>query len=378
MAETKFIEPDLDFIARLKENGGDSLKKCYQCATCSVVCNVTPDPKPFPRKEMIWAQWGLKEKLMYNPDVWLCLNCGDCTDKCPRDARPSDVIGAIRNMSFKQLAVPTALGNALSKPSFLLPLFLLPIALLFIALLGYHGGLGIPEGEIVYSKLFPILLVDSIFVPVAFFIIITSALGIKKFWNGMKENYPPAGKLDIGGAIVETVIEILTHKKFADCNANKSRRTAHLLLFFGFAALFITTNAVLVYHYLFQIDTPLALSDPVKILGNIGAVIAFIGITLIFLNRVTGDKAAGNYSYYDKNFIFAVFFTVVTGIFSEIFRLADIAAVAYTVYFTHLVFVFFLLAYLPFSKFAHMLYRTTALIYSKAAQRQKIISKKGE
>ena len=75
MTETYVIEPDLDFIKKIGALGGEDLKKCYQCATCSVACAISPDTKPFPRKEMIAASWGLKDKLVGNSDIWLCHNC---------------------------------------------------------------------------------------------------------------------------------------------------------------------------------------------------------------------------------------------------------------------------------------------------------------
>jgi quinone-modifying oxidoreductase subunit QmoC len=142
-------------------SGGESLKKCYQCATCSVVCNVTPDDKPFPRKEMIHAQWGLKDKLFSNPDIWLCHQCSDCTAYCPRGAKPGEVLGAIRKLSIEHYAFPSFMGKALGNPKNLWMLLAVPVVL-FATILAYLGKLSIPAHDIVYARdMVPVPIIDT-------------------------------------------------------------------------------------------------------------------------------------------------------------------------------------------------------------------------
>ena len=53
MSKTTRIEPCLQFVKELQEVGGVDLKKCYQCATCSVACSMFLAENPYLRKEMI-------------------------------------------------------------------------------------------------------------------------------------------------------------------------------------------------------------------------------------------------------------------------------------------------------------------------------------
>lgn len=371
MAEGKLIKPDLEFVKRVMDSGGESLKKCYQCATCSVVCNMTPDDRPFPRKEMINAQWGLKDKLFANPDIWLCHQCSDCTAYCPRGAKPGEVLGAVRKLSVENYALVGALGRALGDPKYLLFLLAVPVVI-FAVVLGYLGNLKIPEGTIIYAEKFmPVPFIDGIFIAAATFAALGFFAGIVRYWKDLSANGEQTPKMSLIGAIISVVTEFLAHKKFQQCEVTKGRAKSHLFVFYGFAGLAVTTTWAIVYLYAFHRESPYPLYDPMKILGNISAVALLLGIMWVISNRKKNAAKAGSGSYYDWLFISIVTAIVVTGILSELLRLAEIPVLAYPVYFIHLVVIFFLFAYAPYSKMAHMVYRSTALVYAKYTGRDK-------
>lgn len=365
------VQPDLKFVNDVIASGGESLKKCYQCSTCTVVCNVTPDNKPFPRKEMMYAQWGLKDKLLSNPDVWLCHQCSDCTAYCPRGAKPGEVLGAIRKMTIREYSAPGALATMVGDPKYLLLLFALPV-LIFLGITSSLGTLfEVPraeDGGIVYAHFIPVPYIDAVFVAAAAFAAFSFALGIRKYWAAMSGGRRLDGNLM--ESIKSTVADILAHKRFKDCNVTKERSTAHLLVFYSFAGLAVTTTWAIFYLYGLKWESPYPLYDPMKILGNVSALALLIGITLVTSNRRKNAEKAGNGSYFDWLFIAVIFAIVLTGIGSQLFRLGNIAFLAYPTYFVHLVVVFFLFAYAPFSKMAHMVYRTTAMVFAKHTERE--------
>jgi len=368
MVEGNLIKPNLKFVKQIISAGGCSLKKCYQCATCSVICKLSTDNNPFPRKEMIWAQWGLKKKLITNPDIWLCYQCSDCTVYCPRGAKPSEVMAGIRRLVISYYSFPKFLGNMVADVKYLPLLIAFPVVL-FLAILGFTGHLNIPSGEIVFSKFMPHLYVDAVFIPTALFALLAFSIGISRYWNDMQVNSPPKSKIGIVPSLISAIVEILTHTRFNKCELNNSRAIGHLGVFYGFVGLAITTGLAGFYLYILHMESPYPLLSPLKIMGNISAIALFVGCTLVIINRIKNKEQASIGTYFDWVLILVIYTVVISGILTELIRLADIAILAYPIYFIHLVAVFFLFFYAPYSKLAHLLYRTAAMVYAKQIQR---------
>jgi len=377
MAEAYMVEPNVDFIDEVAKLGGGDLKKCFQCATCSVACPISPENKPFPRKEMIAASWGLKDRLVGNADIWLCHNCGDCTTLCPRGAKPGDVLGAIRSYAITNYAVPKALGRAVNDPKKLPILLAIPIILfLVVGLLTGLLNLTPEAGEIAQANFFSTWLVDLFFIPLQIWVVVIFALGLKNFIKDIHENAVLEGKTDKTGldipalvsAAIRTVVTILKHDKFDECGENKDRSLAHLLVLYGFIGLFIVTSIFFVVLYGLKIHGPYSQWNPVKMLANIAGVSLVVGSILMIKNRLAKKDEAS--SFKDWALIILALSLGVTGLLTEIARLFGFAYTSYWIYFIHLVCVFYLVAYLPFSKLAHLVYRTTAMIYAEYSNRK--------
>jgi len=391
MPDAYRVKPDRAFLHRILDEGGEDLKKCFQCATCSVVCELSNGPKPFPRKEMIWSQWGLKDRLVADPDIWLCYQCNDCSTRCPRGARPGDVLAALRQQHVQHYAVPRFLGGCVNKLKCLPLMLLFPVVLLALAL-AVRGPLesvlpfGEPHGF--YAGLFPHWLLISFFSLFTGLATLAVAVGVIRFWRAMKEADGLSGGntpvLGIIPSIIRTIKSILSHDKFGKCTSRASRWSTHLLAFYGFLALFVVTVWAVIDLYVMPLlgaDSlyPFNLLHPMKILANVGCVVLIIGCIKAILDRMGNREESGASTSFDWIFVWLLLIVAVTGLLTEVFRFvaepAEHAAghagrtgleyTAFAVYFVHLTFVFELLVYLPYSKFAHLVYRSVALVYAE-------------
>ncbi|MBI9085300.1 MAG: quinone-interacting membrane-bound oxidoreductase complex subunit QmoC [Desulfobacterales bacterium] len=371
------VEPDLKFIDAIKKAGGDSLKKCIQCASCTVVCKLSPDLQPFPRKEMLYAGWGLKDRLVGNPDIWLCYNCGDCSDLCPRQAMPGDTLGAIRRLSIKEYSKPSAIHRLFDDPRYLPVLFILPA--LIITAVGLSTGLLNLQhdgGPIVYARFFPVSLIEIIFIPLPILTGLILFIGIRKMLADMQANFfyrglsndTPVEPVAFLKTLVTTLPEIIKHEKFATCTQNRGRKLSHMLVSFSYLNLALVAGTFVFALYILDSHGPYSQLNPIKIFANLSGIALIAGSLMLIKDRLKSHQEQS--FYFDWYLLGLSLFLGITGMITQFLRLADRPEMAIAIYFIHLVLVFNLIAFLPYSKLAHFIYRTVAVTYSAYARKE--------
>ena len=366
------VQGDLSFVRTLLGAGATDLKYCYQCSTCTVVCPITPAGSPFPRKEMVQAQFGMKDRLVAGLDSWLCIHCNDCSTHCPRGARPGDVMNVLRALSIEHFSVPGVIARAARSVPGVLLLLLIPAVILGAVIAGLHAatGFGFLEGEIVFSRMLPVPVVDAIFIPAAAFAALTLALALTRFLRAVAREHPRTAQgTPLVSAMLGAAGDILSQRKFRECGTNRPRARAHVMAMYGFLGLLVTTTLVAVFYYLnlFGLDVavgPYGFFHPIKMLGNASGTLVFLGCILVVVRRMTRPDA-GRATDFDRVFVWVLFLTVLTGFLAQILRVSGLGAPAYSTYFVHLVFVFFLLAYAGYTKMAHVFFRTAAMVYAR-------------
>jgi Fe-S oxidoreductase len=88
------LSPYLEARDLIIEAGGEPLKLCYQCGLCSGVCPWNLVRTFIVRRIMHEAQLGVTD--FGSEEVWTCVTCRACVQRCPRGVGIIDVMRAIR------------------------------------------------------------------------------------------------------------------------------------------------------------------------------------------------------------------------------------------------------------------------------------------
>ena len=97
----------------INENGGESLRLCYQCGSCSASCPWRDYTSFLPRRMFKEAQHGLIN--FENDAIWRCVTCNKCVERCPRGVSIIDIMRALRRaiIGMGIAEPPSALASAL-------------------------------------------------------------------------------------------------------------------------------------------------------------------------------------------------------------------------------------------------------------------------
>ena len=88
------VAPFKEGIDVIKEAGGEELKLCYQCGLCTGTCPWNLLKSFIVRRLIHQAQLGLVD--FESEEMWQCVGCKACVQRCPRGVEIKDIMRAIR------------------------------------------------------------------------------------------------------------------------------------------------------------------------------------------------------------------------------------------------------------------------------------------
>ncbi len=82
--------------------GGERIRLCIQCGTCSASCPNANRMDHTPRKLIAMARAGMREEVLSSNSMWLCASCYLCTVRCPREIKITDIMHALECISVRE------------------------------------------------------------------------------------------------------------------------------------------------------------------------------------------------------------------------------------------------------------------------------------
>jgi quinone-modifying oxidoreductase subunit QmoC len=375
------VNPEL--MLKLEKFGVKDAATCFNCGNCTAVCSLSSEAAPFPRKSIRYLQLGLKEKLMESPEPWMCYYCGECSETCPRQANPGEVMMGLRRYLTSQYD-----WTGISRLFYTSKLFEVTSILVVAALVGlgfyfFHGPMVTERVALnVFAPNTVIEALDLIMLAVLSFFLLTNAYRLFKAVMGDPGQYPEltfSEKQQVTNRLIrgipaaiyireakEFIVQFLTQKKLKACgtSSQKVQWINHLLIMTGYSVVFLL---VVVGLRWFQRDAVYAVWHPVRLLGYYATFAILYGTSVAMIGRIKKDKTVYAHSHSsDWAFLVLLWLTAFTGILIHGARLLEMPMTTYALYVIHMMIAIpMLVIEVPFAKWTHQLYRPLVLYLMK-------------
>lgn len=86
--------------------GGESLKKCIQCGSCTGSCPVSYAMDITPREVIALFRAYDIESILSSRTIWICASCYACTVRCPQGVQVTDILYALKRLALEQKIFP--------------------------------------------------------------------------------------------------------------------------------------------------------------------------------------------------------------------------------------------------------------------------------
>jgi ferredoxin len=367
------VNPELMKRIRRHGKGGElKVQSCFQCGNCTAVCPLAQDSAGFPRRAIRMAQVGMERELLASEDVWRCYACGECTRTCPREADPAEFMAAARSYAVSRLDF-TGL-SALASRSAAGTLAIFGVFSLFFSLLllsrGTPGASHLPLFEFIPGSWIHDIGV-VLFVVIGAGAAVGLATMIALFWKERRREGIPLRVGAIPGAVWSAIGEAITHRRFGQCDTGEStpappqpawylrRRVVHACVLGGFVAMLLATT---LDYLLKPIGSPVPPWYPMRLLGATGGLVCLYGLAIMLFRSQPGENGDWRKRTFADWFFPALLATTVfTGLLTEVAVYLPMTQVSHAVFVAHVVLAMDLIAMLPLTRFAHVLYRPLAL-----------------
>jgi citrate/tricarballylate utilization protein len=345
------------------------LQICNACRYCEGFCAMFP---------------AMTRRLSFEPaDVHylanLCHNCGACLHACqyapPHEFRVNipQSLAKVRRKTYSDYAWPRALGVLYQRNGLVLALALAISLSLMIRLI---STLQTTNGTVFYDLLSHTGMV-ALFAPVFLFACLALGLGVRAFLRDVKpatSGAPVQWQSAREASQAALTLQYLDGGHGQGCNNEDdafghARRYAHHLTFYGFMLCFAATSVATLLHYFFNASAPYDWPTLPKLLGVSGGISLLLGcMSLMVLHlRRHPDHGDADQKGMDLGFIALLALVSASGLGLWLSRQHAFMPLWLCL---HLGSVMALFATLPYSKFAHGIFRLASLIRFSVEKRQ--------
>jgi len=356
------------FIDVLACFGAEDVQLCYQCGDCSTVCPHADELYNFPRKSMRLLQMGLEQKIETILDPWLCYYCGQCSEQCPREANPGETMMSLRRWLIARYDF-TGIARQFFKSRTIELIVILVIAVLtglLMLLYGFtNGKINIYYGE---GAFLPSLFIQRFYLSIWMILIIfLIANAIHMWYLVMIKGTPfPVPWWIYLKQLYQLPWHFFTQKRYLECEKNHEHFIympwlLHLGLMLGYV-----TMLILVMFFIKNLQAEPEIKWSVHVFGYFATIGLMAGTVYFIRNRIKRNYIQYKKSHStDWSFVILLFIIVVTGTAQHVFHRTDLYELANLTYVAHLMAVVPWLLRMPFSKWAHIIYRPLAMYFAE-------------